>query len=266
MCLKFRLAKAPSIRSLEPRKIHVYCIGTPKSGTTSMAGIFSLKYRSFHEPLAYDLIHRFWKGKTWRDSDIANYLYQRDRLLNLEAEASHPLLPCISTLVKIFPNSRFIFTIRDCYSWLESIMNEEAETKQFKHAYWGHFYRSAFLDKGCVHPPEEKVLKHFNLGMLSRYFDYWVQYHNTIVNSVPADRLLIIKTKEISSSLGRIAKFLGVAQASLNPLRSHKRQRNEKAIPLTTLNLDYVTKVAHERAGKLIYQLFPEFPTAHDVI
>src|SRR5262245_13877986 len=75
------------------RSFHAYCIGTPKSGTHSIAEVFGTRYRVAHEP-EYDLLIETILSASSGAIDhsrLAKFVRARDKQLNLELECSHPL-------------------------------------------------------------------------------------------------------------------------------------------------------------------------------
>lgn len=118
------------LKSHPPRRCHAYAIGTPKSGTTSLGRVLQKNYRTAHEALPRESVV---KTTLYRQSKISNddfrkYIKLRDQILNLELEASLFLLDWIDILVEDFPEAKFILPIRDCYSWLGSMINQEFST------------------------------------------------------------------------------------------------------------------------------------------
>ncbi|NOZ21809.1 MAG: hypothetical protein GXP25_12075, partial [Planctomycetes bacterium] len=86
----------------EPRQFHAYSVGTSKSGTTSLAMMLARAYRSEHEPTAIDLIWKILGAKegTISQDELADYIVQRDRALDLEFESSQLLLYILDILVE----------------------------------------------------------------------------------------------------------------------------------------------------------------------
>src|SRR5689334_21825647 len=106
------------------RRFHAINVGLPKTGTTSMAGIFSA-YRSGHEFMFREMMtalgHRALGTMT--DEEIRNLVVERDRLGYLEFDSVSFAWSYVDILSREYPDARFFLTIRDCYSWLDSILN-----------------------------------------------------------------------------------------------------------------------------------------------
>jgi hypothetical protein len=104
-----------------PRKTHLYCVGTAKSGTTSIQAIFSERLRSGHETDSHkmmDLIIQRASGKV-TDKELNKFIRKYDKRFWLEVDSSQLNYFIISNLVDLFPNAKFILTIRNPYAWVE---------------------------------------------------------------------------------------------------------------------------------------------------
>ena len=140
------------------RRAQVFCVGTAKSGTHSIASMFSRNVRKGHEKEALDFIDAFFR---WQEGGITEpeyraWLVARDREMALEIDSSwfHGLI--VDLLVSEFSEARFVLTIRDCYSWLNS------EFKRVLHAPSQQPQRvkmRTFVYNGVAtrHAPEERA-------------------------------------------------------------------------------------------------------------
>ena len=70
-------------------RFKAYGIGMPKTGTTSLQRIFSLNYRSAHEPEATLLIPKniAFAQRKIDQKEFTNYIKRRDRRLSLEIDS-----------------------------------------------------------------------------------------------------------------------------------------------------------------------------------
>ena len=58
-------------------------------------------------------------------TQLKELLTKRDQHLGLELESCNLLRFFVETLLDGFPEAKFILTIRDCYSWLDSCLNHQ---------------------------------------------------------------------------------------------------------------------------------------------
>ena len=210
------------IRSLvQPRNFHIYCIGAAKTGTKSIANIFSLNFRSGHEPMYIeftDVLERRRYGEI-SDYQLAHWFRKRDWMLWLECESSHPLAWFCDILNKTFTKAKFILTVRDCYSWLDSIINQHLnyvwEEKSIK-------LRNILFDNDSEH--ETSTLKTFGLYTLNGYLSYWADLNNLVLKSIPAEKLLVVPTHNIINNIESFANFAGVTVNCLDKERYHSHK------------------------------------------
>lgn len=88
--VKSAVKRTPLWPLLRPRRIHIYGVGAPKTGTYSVAELFS-EYRAGHEahPDTSLRIIQEERDDTLSRDDVYRRLRQRDRRRRLEAEAAH---------------------------------------------------------------------------------------------------------------------------------------------------------------------------------
>lgn len=240
-----------------PRKIHVYCLALPRCGTTSMTELFLPHYRSGHESLNNDVAARFWSGRPYTREGMADYYRRRDQVLNLDVESSHLLLNASDVLPEVFPDAKFIFMIRDCYAWVESWINHARELFAMRHAHVHVWARHVFADGEQFHPPEEKVLADCELPTLDAHFRYWAKWNTKALENIPSERLLILRTNEISQKVQEIADFCGVDIRTLSVEKSWSHQRLNKEISLRALGPAHVEEVARRHCAPLMERFFP---------
>lgn len=247
-----------------PLRFKAYCIGLPKTGTISMHIIFSHQYRSAHETESRFLINKILAldhGKI-DANQFTQYVKHRDRRLGLEMDSSHLNYFLLDILVKEFSEAKFILTIRDCYSWLDSQINH-----RFAHALWHdpwtkrpHRALSQFIHQagGVVnYAKEEQVLADHGLYPLDSYFSWWTKRHTKIFTTVPAERLLVVKTREINPSLPKVEAFLGIEPHSL-PTHIHGNKADKKLQLLAQIDRDFLEAKANLHCKELMDKYFPE--------
>lgn len=245
---------------LVPRRFHAYCVGTPKSGTHSIDGLFSVKYRSSHEPEFESLWNMLLAANEGLVSNekLLKYVRKRDKRLWLELDSSNLNYYLIDILILEFKEAKFILTIRDCYSWLASAIKHRISRskpvpntqKKDKFRFGTDFYEYA---------TEEEVLKQYGLPTLDAFLTYWARHNESVIEKVPKDRLLIVKTHEISTSAERIANFIGVPSDTLNHEHSHLfRARNQTNI-LSAIDRDFLDTKVKKHCTKLMDEFFPGF-------
>ena len=226
--------------------------------------IFSHHYRSAHEAESRFLINKilaFGQGKI-DANQFTQYVKHRDRRLGLEMDSSHLNYFLLDVLVKEFNEAKFILTIRDCYSWLDSQINH-----RFAHVSWHdrwtkrpHRALSQFIHqagKVINYAKEEQVLADHGLYPLESYFSWWTKRHTKIFTTVPAEKLLVVKTREINQSIPQIESFLEIEPHSL-PTHIHGNKTDKKLHLLSQIDRDFVEAKANLHCNELMAKYFPE--------
>jgi hypothetical protein len=245
-------------------RFKAYCVGMGKTGTTTMHAIFSKQYRSMHEPenrfLTYKIL-AFINGKIGK-SEFAKYVKHRDRRLGLEMDSSYLNLYLLDILVSEFSEAKFILTIRDCYSWLDSVVNHRMANPTLVGRDWFRRHLAEMADiwyktDKFQHANEEKTLAERGLYTLDGYFSYWREYNSRVLATVPKERLLVVKTTEINQNIQRIENFLGIPQGTL-PNQVRENVRSKKINILSQIDKDFLEAKANFYCKELMDKYFPE--------
>lgn len=247
-------------------RFHAYCVGMPKTGTVSITVIFEKHYRVAHEPESSFVNHKiiaFANGKIDK-SKLIRYVEHKRRHLALEMDSSYLNYFFIDILVNQFSEAKFILTIRDCYSWLESMITQRLFMHQFEKFYIKHGFKG--VDDLCFkteqpHTPEEKILADHELYTLDGYFSHWQKHNSKILTTVPKDRLLVVKTSEINQNIDKMDNFLGITPSTLLTgvhRNVRKKVKGEKLDILSQIDKDFLEEKANFHCKALMDQYFPE--------
>jgi len=239
-------------------------VGTAKSGTHSISSIFDSTVRSAHEKDAEILIKKiieFAHGKL-QHKDLVAYLKKRDRHRYLEVDSSQLNFFLLDILIKEFPLARYILTIRDCYSWLDSFINDSL--RRTASPLWLSFRDFRFSSQYCTHPKEERILKEHNLYTLDGYLTYWAMHNNRVLSTVPDSNLLIVKTNEIPDFLYRIAEFSGLPKDCILPERAHTFKNPQKYGILRQINSEHLEEKVSLHCESLMREFFPNIRSLSD--
>ena len=242
-------------------RFKAYCVGMAKTRTTSIHAIFnSVQYRSAHEAEARFLIPKilaFEQGKI-NQSQLTQYVKHRDRRLGLEMDSSNINYHLIDILVKEFSEAKFILTIRDCYSWLDSLIDQHISTltrSLFRH------HRADLNDlrfRADKKPAQEEIiLANYGQYTLDGYFACWNEHNSKVLATVPEERLLVIKTREIDQNLRKIEEFLGIPLGTL-PKNVREKARKKRFNLLSQIDKDFLEAKANFHCKELMDKYFPE--------
>jgi len=238
------------------RRFHVYCVGSAKSGTHSIASIFAQNYASSHEPEHSSLIQAILARAAGELSDrrLSALLADRDERLRLEMDSSQLNGSVIAHLAALFPASRFILTIRDVYSFVNSAIDHHM-ARAGGSENWRRMNQHKF--GGFPHTPHDRILEEKGLYPLNGYLAYWSRHNQCVLRAVSPDRLLIVRTNEIGQSMERIAGFAGVDIQTLDRTSSHAYPAVQKLNVLATLDRAYVEDRVHDHCHATMTRFFP---------
>jgi hypothetical protein len=237
-------------RRYTPRRFQAYCIGAPKTGTTSVASMFSPVYRSRHEPEPEHTIKtvlKYLKGRCSR-SDVKTAMRERDRRLWLELESFHILAYVSDVIHEIFPNALFLVTVRDPLNWLDSRLNYHYKLKRDGTA-WEKYRDYFWFRNHNEYPTEEKILKKYDLCQIDAYLEKYSDHYRRVFSSISDDRRIIIKTEDIDNKTSEISDFLGVTDKSINT--SHKNKQSDKISFISQIDDGYLRRRIHDKCSKI---------------
>ncbi len=249
--------KSPVSKLVQPRRTHVYCVGTAKSGTHSLEALFNGRLRVYHEADWKNLIGLILGVAEGRVSPEAfsRHLRARDRRFSLDIDSSQLNYFFVRELVELFPEAKFILTLRDPYSWLDSLFNHQLARRHPPYE-WRRL-RDLRFGSPHAHPPEEHALEVRGLYTLDGYLSYWAAHNRRVLEVVPEDRLLVVRTDEITPRAEEIRRFAGVSHAAARPTKSHTYKALAKFGVLGDLDAEYLAGKISEHCAQLMGMYFP---------
>lgn len=257
--------------SLNPSKIRfcLFCIGLPKTGTTSIANIFK-RYRFGHE---------VWFAKTvstiekWQKGDISaeafrSFVMNRVTENGLEMDSSSFNHYYIDILLDELPEAKFILTVRDFKSWLNSYLGmllrwrlaipQEYRIPEWQLAY-GRCQFGVFDPKDFVSRETLKV----NLpAIANRFFLFWAQSYTRIYYLIDRKRTLVLETGRISNSIPAIGRFVGIQASTLDETVSHSNRGTWPIAPTDFLLPGYFEKLCVPSEVKELFALAEDHEVA----
>jgi hypothetical protein len=212
------------------RRFRVYNVGMAKTGTRSVAGIFA-RYRSLHELLFMETVQAVADRErgVMSEDDFREFIHWRDGLTRLDVDSSSYNCYYIDVLVREFADAKFIFVIRDCFSWLDSMLNMVLFIGPSMDT-WLVEYVRRFLGTGFRPDLAEypATLRERLPGMVDAGLRYWSKTNQFVLDALPEGRSLILRAPELSHSLPRLAAFVGVPSETLMPGMSFLHQAARK--------------------------------------
>jgi len=238
-----------------PRKFHCFVVGAEKTGTTSLHSMLKNNFRSGHEvdpQQTLQLAIDYQKG-TLTKEQAGNILINRDQLLNLEMESAHHFAYICDILVEIFPIAKFIITIREPYSHLESRLNWN---KTQSHPAWRNYINFFIEREHLGYEKEEILLREKNLYSLDTYLKQYADHYKRVLNTIPIEKRIIIKTNELNYSTEKIAHFLDIDSRKI--IIAHSKKNTGKERILDNLDQSFVRNKIWHNCKEIIKEYFPE--------
>jgi hypothetical protein len=198
------------------------------------------------------------------DEAARTSIRQLDRRLWLEVNASWVNYLLLDLLLDEYPRAKFVLTIRDCYSWLDSMFNQllGREHSEFKTRFH-HWVGESLAPES--HQEGDRALAQRDLWPLDLWLNAWKQHATRVLTMVPSNRLLIIRTPDIQRDISRLADFLGIAPDTLDATRSHEHTAAAKFHILSEIDAEYLRTRMELNCGDLMRRFFPEVRDLSDV-
>lgn len=248
-----------------PRQTRLYCVGAPRTGTHSIAAIFDRTIRARHEPglgAAMKAVLAHHAGTLPFDG-LRRFVADRDRRLRLDVDSSHVNVFLIDALRAEFADARFVLTIRDCYTWLDSAMNHTRNSGKWSGT--ARRYLEFYFDaKRVEYSPHDAFLAQRGLLSVDCYLAAWRRHNERALASVPSERLLVVGTAALSQRLPQIAALAGIPAE-----RIHTGFRREGAARTTHGILDqidpgYLQDRVATHCAALMLRFFPDIRSRQD--
>jgi hypothetical protein len=186
-------------------------------------------------------------------------LRRRDRQLWLEMESSSLAGILIEPYVRVCADRKFILTIRDVYSWCDSWIDHNINSPPDESSPWAALDRVRL--KADQYPPTkyDAPLVERGCRSLAAYFQLWTAHNVRVLRTVPADRLMLMRTHEINERIPAIAAWVGIPDTRMRRDRSWLFQSSRKHHMLASLDPGHVRATAAAHCSGLMQQYFPEF-------
>jgi Condensation domain/Sulfotransferase domain len=242
-------APARGPRQSVHRRFRAFCVGLPKSGTSSVAEMFAEEFRVAHEPDGPKLATLIAARLNGRDrGELSDYLTHRDRRLALEMDSTPQLGLVTDLLVERFPEARFVLTVREPMAWLRSRVNHIIVSAHTRDAVWDE---ARFGTRGASSFPASRAIEAAGAFSVEGLLSAWVKQHELCLRSVPPARLLVIETQAIAESAHVLEDFLGIDCGSLDPQVGHSNATAEWSPAIECLADESVERMARRICGSL---------------
>lgn len=243
------------------QSLNLYGVGSAKSGTHSLSGLFKKKYRAAHEPewqADLRMIFRMESGGAGL-KEAHDYIRGKHDRLRLDLNSSQLNFYFLSQIIEHVPEAKYILTIRDCISWVDSFTRHQARFPEKPNSLWSR-YRELRFGAAERYDGEEKILADQGLYPLRNYFRYWARHNKEVVDRVPGDKLLILPTQDLSGQLDRLSEFAGVNSDTLDQEASLQFADPHPTSIVKMIDPSFLLKVAEEECGEAMENLLGDSP------
>ncbi len=261
-CLATSAAAYAELRAANTsRRFRVYGVGLPKTGTTSLAAIFGA-FRSGHEVMAHEtygfLAAR--AGGSATEAALRDFVRLRDIRAALELDSAGFHHAYVDLLVEELPNARFVLTLRDCFSWLDSLARYLLDAGPRGGAFvgWGREQLGLPFDLPYRDASSRERLRPLLAECLGGFLAYYREGNRNVLAAVPQARLLVVRTHEISHSLDAIARFAGVRPEELDARAAHQLRAESRASLLRGLGRDSLEALFAGPPDEIMQRYFPQ--------
>ena len=208
------------------RRIRVYGVGIMKTGTTTLARMFNKPYVGEHEIEYFRIVPVAIAALQGRADPalVERELRRRDRRFGVDVDSAHFLGEFIPELAGLFPDARFVLTIRDCFSWLDSAVDAHARGVPPPGVF--REYRGARFNPhpGDVGSGDDVLAEHAVPPVLT-LLRHWASANKKRLADAPADRTLVIRTEDLDASASVLAAFSGADPDAVCPSHANVTSR-----------------------------------------
>ena len=237
-----------------------------KTGTHSLAEMFVRPVRARHLAEAPVVIDRIFARQDGQLSDraMADWLRARDHRLLLDIDSSTLNFELLDPLLAEFPDARFVLTLRDCYSWLESFLNHATRFDGRTHPRWLRLRKLRFKPNTFDYSPAEDWLRREGFYPLDCYLTRWAEHQLHVLTRVPTDRLFVVRTRDLGPRALEVAAFAAIPATAVRPDRAFAYRNPAKQPLVRRIDRDTLEAVVDARCRPLMQRYFPEIRSLDD--
>ena len=237
---------------LRPRRLRLYGLGNGKSGTTSLTQMFGA-YRAAHE-INRNRVRAVGTKILTGEIDahsarVRAELRRRSVRYHLEVDVAGHLAVFADPLARMYPDARFVLLVRDCFSWLDSVVEQQIRSLRVG-LVRDSYYRAKYQWDDESFAPEEATLRDADLLPIASWYRGWAAMNQRVVDAVPADRLLVVRTEDLDRSAPMLARFAGVPESTVRTV--HANRNPSPTGLLGTVPASFIVEQAREHCAPVM--------------
>lgn len=240
-----------------PTKFKCYRVGLLQSGSKSTTLMFDKNYRSRNEFMGLkscEVIVGYLQNRLPRKK-FRDFVLERDCQGHLELDSAFFLHYFLDILIEHFGFSKVIFNIRDCYSWLNCVinfvLNHRLQNRQF-------FSMIQFGVTQCFARDKPGMIKKMP-QLINRMLAFWSTENQRILEILPTGRSLVVRTHEIYEKIDDIANFMEIPVESLDRESTLAFPKEIDHGVLHQLDYHFLKAMFDEYCTPLMEKYFPNY-------
>lgn len=116
-----------------------------------------------------------------------------------------------------------------------------------------------YFDDSDLDPKYDYPLLEKGLHSVSGYLKYWSNHNTKIIETVPEERLLILKTNDINNKTNEIADFLQISPEAFNLKQIHQNKTFKRPVDISSISQNHIQDCTNRYCLKLMKEYFPEY-------
>lgn len=243
-------------------RFQAYVVGLPKTGSTSLATVFG-NYRSSHEWDLMELVGAGLARQRGELSDAGFWQATRGRLdppsVEMDSATSHHLY--VDLLASRFPKAVFVHSVRDVGGWVSSVLDMVLRKRLARrlmdvpYSRWESEYLAVMTEGRYDLDPANVDDDGTSLAPLMRF---WAAHMKQMPAVLPADRSLVVRTRDIGRRFDDLAALVGVPASSLREDLAHVNLAPVTFDRFAVLGGAEVQQAYDEHCAETMAKVFPE--------
>jgi hypothetical protein len=216
--------------------------------------MFTRSFRSDHEFMSQEEMELFQRrlACSATSEELFAWVRERDAAKPLDLDSSGAHFGLVDILAEAFPEAKFILTLRNIYSWMNSCVGK------LYGDFVGGWGSPAGVLVNCMRflPDGQFAMEdRANAKVcLEQLMKAWTAVNERILKLVPADRLLVVNTERLSESIGLIADFCGIDANLIDAQHANPGQASDF---LSCFDSEGVEKLVRLHCWELMGRYYP---------
>ena len=197
---------------------------------------------------------------------LEEYLQRRDLEGGLEMDAASFNHFYLDHLVDRYPEAKLIFSLREPYAWTGSYLKmlqrwykRFADRGQPLPSWMGDYGRLLFGQFNWHHLASQESLDEHLQNLVEGFLRHWGSANRRILKALPKERGLLVRTRDLSTSLDAIASFVGVPRETLTD-QHHVNASPGSSDPLASLDRSWFEERCTFHGGDILPLVRSERP------